>query len=92
MYIIVFTVDGGEYRFWTSGTTLPDDHWIWLATGRPIIYSNWLPTQPDNSGKNEKCLEIRYTSTNKAIMWNDHVCTIAKHVICETLQANCVLS
>ncbi|XP_018561632.1 perlucin-like [Anoplophora glabripennis] len=82
----------GDYRFWTSGTTLPDDHWVWLATGRPIIYANWYPNQPDNAGNNEKCLEIRYTHTNKAMMWNDHVCTAPKYVICESLQANCISS
>ncbi|CAG9824202.1 unnamed protein product [Phaedon cochleariae] len=74
----------GEYYFWTSGTTMPDDHWVWLSTGRPIIFANWFPNQPDDAGKNEKCLEVRYSNHNKALMWNDHVCTEAKHVICET--------
>ncbi|XP_018561629.1 perlucin-like [Anoplophora glabripennis] len=82
----------GEYHFWTSGTTLSDAHWVWLATGRPIIYANWFPTQPDNAGNNEKCLEVRYVPASKTMMWNDHVCTVPKHVICESSQASCVSS
>ncbi|KAG5867131.1 hypothetical protein JTB14_006258 [Gonioctena quinquepunctata] len=74
----------GEYWFWTSGTTMPDDHWVWLSTGKPILFANWFPNQPDNAGGNEKCLEARYKHTNEALMWNDHGCTEKKHVICET--------
>ncbi|XP_023022209.1 C-type lectin mosGCTL-1 [Leptinotarsa decemlineata] len=74
----------GEYWFWTSGTTMPDEHWVWMSTGKPILFANWFENQPDNAGNNEKCLEVRYSHTNKALMWNDHVCTATKHVICET--------
>ncbi|KAG5877305.1 hypothetical protein JTB14_021100 [Gonioctena quinquepunctata] len=72
----------GEYHFWTSGTTMPDDHWVWLSTGRPILFTNWAPNEPDNAGGNEKCLEV-YT-TIEALLWNDHGCTEEKYVICET--------
>ncbi|KAG5867130.1 hypothetical protein JTB14_006257 [Gonioctena quinquepunctata] len=73
----------GDYPFWTSGTTMPDDRWVWLSTGKPIIFTNWSPNQPDNAGGNEKCLEATY-HPNKPFMWNDHGCTVKKYVICET--------
>ncbi|KAJ8940559.1 hypothetical protein NQ318_012958 [Aromia moschata] len=71
---------GTDYRFWTSGTILPDDtNWVWLSTGNPIIYTNWLPKQPDNT-RNDKCLELRYGNN---LMWNDVTCTTSNLVICE---------
>ncbi|XP_018561630.1 perlucin-like [Anoplophora glabripennis] len=79
----------GTYHFWTSGTTLPDAHWVWLSTGRPVLFANWSPNQPDNSGNNESCIEAVYVHTNKALVWNDHVCALPKHVICETLDVKC---
>lgn len=88
--IFFFSVGAGQYFFWTSGTLLPDGHWAWLTVGTPIVYTNWFPKQPDNFANNEKCLEIRYQITNKAIMWNDAPCTAQNYIICETLRANCV--
>ncbi|KAJ8940562.1 hypothetical protein NQ318_012961 [Aromia moschata] len=74
-------IGGTDRRFWTSGTIFPDDtHWVWLTTGKPITYTNWLPKQPDNTGRNEKCLELRYGSN---LMWNDAPWNTANLVICE---------
>ncbi|XP_018561628.1 perlucin [Anoplophora glabripennis] len=82
----------GEYHFWTSGTILPTDHWVWLATGKPIIYTNWAPNEPNNAGGNEKCLEViyDYSDAKQSMMWNDHDCNGPKFVICESSQANCL--
>ncbi|KAJ8940561.1 hypothetical protein NQ318_012960 [Aromia moschata] len=74
-------VGASDRRFWTSGTMLPDNtNWIWMSTGKPITYTNWLPKQPDNAGGNEKCLELRYGNN---LMWSDVVWTTANLVICE---------
>ncbi|XP_074025540.1 C-type lectin mosGCTL-1-like [Leptinotarsa decemlineata] len=70
------------YWFWASGTVLADDHWVWMSTGRPILFTNWIKNQPDNFGNNEKCLEARYSY--ESLMWNDAVCTAARYAICET--------
>lgn len=75
---------GSEYWFWTSGTTLSNNHWVWMNTGRPIVYANWFPNQPDNAGSSEHCLEARYIYTNTDLKWNDNNCEGAQlHFICE---------
>ncbi|XP_018561627.1 perlucin-like [Anoplophora glabripennis] len=83
-----------KYNFWTSGTILPNDHWVWLATGKPIVYTHWLPNEPNNWANIEKCLEAIYQYSDKKremdMMWNDHDCNGPKYVICESSQANCV--
>lgn len=68
---------------------MPGASWIWLGTGRPILFSNWSPGQPDNAGGKESCLEAVYVHTDKAMVWNDHVCDEPKHVICETFNVKC---
>uniref|UniRef100_A0A6P7HEB7 Perlucin-like n=1 Tax=Diabrotica virgifera virgifera TaxID=50390 RepID=A0A6P7HEB7_DIAVI len=73
---------GGEYWFWTSGTTLPNDRWVWMGTGRPIVYANWFPKQPDNAGNNEKCIEVRY-NYNNGLQWNDNNQNANLHALCE---------
>ncbi|XP_050518115.1 perlucin-like [Diabrotica virgifera virgifera] len=77
-----FLGGGAEYWFWTSGTILPDNKWVWMRTGRPILYSNWSPNQPDNAGGNEKCLEVHYHYT-RGLVWNDKNQDDNIHVLCE---------
>ncbi|XP_023311309.1 perlucin-like [Anoplophora glabripennis] len=83
-----------KYNFWTSGTILPDDQWVWLETGKFIEYTNWLPNEPNNWQNIEKCLEAIYeysdTEGDMGMMWNDHDCNGRKYVICESSQRNCL--
>ncbi|XP_072401350.1 perlucin-like [Diabrotica undecimpunctata] len=72
-----------EYRFWSSGSTLADDKWVWMGTGLPIKYFQWMPKQPDNARDNEKCLEIRY-NPHDGILWNDENQNKDLHVVCES--------
>ncbi|XP_050518120.1 perlucin-like [Diabrotica virgifera virgifera] len=60
----------GEYWFWTSGTTLPHDKWVWMSTGRPIVFTNWQKNQPDNWEGKEHTLEVEY-HYGKDLEWND---------------------
>lgn len=81
-----FPVNEKESHFWTSGTSLlPDSKWVWLSTGESVVFHNWLPSQPDNAGNNEKCLEVifnpdKYTN----LIWNDNNCVEQMYTICET--------
>ncbi|XP_028138012.1 perlucin-like [Diabrotica virgifera virgifera] len=76
-----FFGDTDEYRFWTSGTTLAYNKLVWMGTGRPIVYGNWYPGEPNNSGNDEKCIEIAYSK--KGLQWNDVNQIRRRHALCE---------
>ncbi|XP_072389591.1 LOW QUALITY PROTEIN: uncharacterized protein, partial [Diabrotica undecimpunctata] len=40
-------------RLWTSGTSLPYNKWVWMATGNPVVYTNWYPGEPNNQTHQE---------------------------------------
>ena len=47
-------------------------------TGEPLVYSNWAPGEPNNSGGEEDCVEIFDNGK-----WNDKSCGERRLVICE---------
>ncbi|XP_072401332.1 C-type lectin 37Da-like [Diabrotica undecimpunctata] len=71
-----------EYSFWTSGTTLPYSKWVWMGTGRPILYSNWLADQSSSTVKKDTCLGVVY-NYNKGLQWNENNQNTNLHTICE---------
>lgn len=76
-------MSSGDYLFWSSGVkTEPDNHWVWMGTGKPMTYINWLPGQPGNTA-NERYMEIRYVNGNRGMVFNDQIAGQANHVICE---------
>ena len=44
--------------------------WIWQESYEGATYVNWSPSQPDNFGGNEDCVEIFGFSK----LWNDLTC------------------
>ncbi|XP_072387207.1 lectin subunit alpha-like [Diabrotica undecimpunctata] len=68
--------------YWTSGTTLPYDKWVWMATGSPITYSNWHLKNPDNYDGNEAALEVKYFP-GEDLYWNDKNQNHVLLAICE---------
>lgn len=65
---------------------------MWLANGKPIIYANWFPGQPDHSITTEKCIEVRYSPDLGSIKWNDLDCSVSLSVICETSSLESVIT
>ncbi|CAG9834979.1 unnamed protein product [Diabrotica balteata] len=61
----------GWTRLWTSGTSLPYNQWVWMATGNPVVYTNWYPGEPNNQTHQEVCIEVKYSQTEKSLVWND---------------------
>ncbi|CAG9840998.1 unnamed protein product [Diabrotica balteata] len=73
-----------DYWFWTSGTTLAHNKWAWLSTGRPVTYTNWEGTQPDNCNGTEHVLQLKYGKTyGRKLVWNDLNQHELLHVLCE---------
>ncbi|XP_019771829.1 lithostathine-1-like isoform X1 [Dendroctonus ponderosae] len=54
----------------------------WEPTGKPIVYSNYLENQPDNSQGVENCIEL--TSTHGLIGWNDINCGVKRKYACQS--------
>ncbi|XP_043844563.1 pulmonary surfactant-associated protein D-like [Dromiciops gliroides] len=48
------------------------------ATGEPLVYSNWVPGEPNNDRGGENCIEIY--SNGK---WNDTLCEELRLIICQ---------
>ncbi|CAG9834905.1 unnamed protein product [Diabrotica balteata] len=68
--------------YWTSGTTLPYDKWVWMATGSPVIYTHWFTNRPDNSGGNKNALEVQLYP-GKGLYWTNSNQNDTKRAICE---------
>ncbi|KAJ8942132.1 hypothetical protein NQ314_010149 [Rhamnusium bicolor] len=80
-YLIILGVSNDH--FWTSGLRLPNGtQWIWMSTGRPMVYTNWSPGEPEDAKDyDEKCVELRMTDGK--LKWNDVNCTRQLYFICE---------
>ncbi|XP_028129359.1 C-type lectin mannose-binding isoform-like [Diabrotica virgifera virgifera] len=71
---------GLDNSIWISGNRRLDKvKWFWLAV-EPIIYTNFLPGEPNNSGGNEECLTVVYSGRPG---WNDIACSSKFYPLCE---------
>ncbi|XP_054083469.1 C-type lectin 37Db-like [Zeugodacus cucurbitae] len=74
----------GKY-FWISGNDLADEgKFVSLTTGRAMIYSKFLPGQPDNY-RDEDCLHLK--AFNNVFYMNDQLCSDNGYPICEMRSA-----
>ncbi|XP_034481114.1 nucleomorphin isoform X1 [Drosophila innubila] len=77
----------GHEHFWISGTDLADEgNYFWMATGRPITFTNWNAGEPNNfryeNGEEENCLEL-WNRDGKGLKWNDSPCSFETYFVCE---------
>ena len=49
-----------------------DSDWLPNISGKQAIYTNWLPTQPDNWQGNEDCATLKDLASRQ---WNDSPCS-----------------
>ncbi|CAG9859690.1 unnamed protein product [Phyllotreta striolata] len=69
-------------RYWSSGTNLVDGkNWVWLSAVKPVVYTDWLPGQPDSAA--EHCIELQLQK-NKGLQWNNYNCDVQQNFICES--------
>ena len=70
-YIHFFPAIGSDCPYiFTSGRKESNGTWTWAATGKPFGYTDWGPTQPDNSRGVEDVMEIR--NIDEKHYWNDN--------------------
>ncbi|KAK0069358.1 neurocan core protein, partial [Biomphalaria pfeifferi] len=56
-----------------------ENYFVWSSDNSSFLNSTWSPSQPNNSGENDDCVEIwsfeKYT--------NDAPCTFLSHHLCQ---------
>uniref|UniRef100_A0A8D8YIB8 Brevican core protein n=1 Tax=Cacopsylla melanoneura TaxID=428564 RepID=A0A8D8YIB8_9HEMI len=77
----------GHEHFWMSGTDQAEEGtFFWMATGRPITFTNWNAGEPNNfryeNGEEEHCLEL-WNRDGKGMKWNDSPCSFETYFVCE---------
>ncbi|XP_076249936.1 salivary C-type lectin 1-like isoform X2 [Rhynchophorus ferrugineus] len=78
--------------YWLSGTNLGNGEFYWASTGTAVIYSKWLPNQPDNAKlqdndfKGENCIQWGIYNRSENAAWNDLGCFHKLRYICEEHQ------
>lgn len=77
--------------FWIGGTDIAKEgKFVWMASGEPFSYTNWLPNQPDNNYFDvaENCVDL-WPMARNTLEWNDAPCNYPKFFICEDQPKNC---
>ncbi|XP_030760682.1 perlucin-like protein [Sitophilus oryzae] len=82
--------NGFKGGYWLSATNLGNGNYYWASSGSAVIYSNWLPNQPDNAKlaenkyKGENCIQWGiYNSNPEPSGWNDMHCNYKIRYICQ---------
>ncbi|XP_065368714.1 perlucin-like protein [Calliphora vicina] len=69
-----------RFAFWLGATELGHNgRWSWINTGRPLLYTNWAASEPNNGINKEHCLQL--LSDGK---WNDYDCDSRHRVVCQS--------
>ncbi|XP_055865612.1 C-type lectin lectoxin-Lio2-like [Biomphalaria glabrata] len=63
-----------------------ESNFIWSSDNSSFLNSTWMLSQPDDSGKNEDCVEIRTDRESKYT--NDNQCTVRSHHLCQIAITN----
>ena len=72
----------GPGEFWLDLSDVAAEGTFVSADGRAPNFASWGPSQPDNAGGAENCVEL-ITTDPAAPYWNDLPCDLARGVICE---------
>lgn len=70
--------------YWTSGTDQAEEgKFVWMSSGKPVIFSRWATNEPNNIDSVEHCMTIWKFSDK--ILWNDYICSHPLYYICEDI-------
>ena len=83
------TNPSGEKKFWIGLTDLAHEgSWVWLSSGKPAEYTNWLGNNPDNAGKSEHFAHMVNSTYSRR--WNDCAnddgigfCSLGSFALCQ---------
>ncbi|CAG9840997.1 unnamed protein product [Diabrotica balteata] len=74
---------GGNYRFWSSGIRMDTGDFIWMRTGHPVDFINWL--EPLNLGQEllyPYGVELIYGNRD-GLKWNVEIIDTERYALCE---------
>ncbi|KAG4079873.1 hypothetical protein HA402_015004 [Bradysia odoriphaga] len=73
----------GANRVWIGGNDLGEiHHWYWQSTGLPIKFFHWANGEPNNNGRNGRCIILEYFGN---LQWNDWECYYEANFLCEEI-------
>ncbi|XP_039444675.2 perlucin-like [Culex pipiens pallens] len=75
--------------YWIAATNIGrNGSYVWITDNTPVIYTNFLPQQPDNYGGDEHCIEVGHGGIGTT-QWNDRQCEKKSRYICELKNGGC---
>ena len=58
--------------------------WRWIVDNTNLTFSNWLPSQPDQSSQQCVIVVLPNNDGDAPGLWRDATCKYKGHAICET--------
>ncbi|XP_048240318.1 perlucin-like [Haliotis rufescens] len=79
-YLKVFGDIGANMQTWIGGSDVEiEGIWKWASSGERVTYTNWAPTEPDETGD---CMVI-WPAGGYNYRWADYPCHSLAKFICE---------
>lgn len=84
--IVNFVKGGAINGTWIGGERCYGCHseFVWITSGKPVAYSDFLDGEPDNSDGNENCLQLILRDSTGIYGWNDYRCDALLEFACQT--------
>jgi len=73
-----------QWEHWLGGTRKSGETWQWSDL-TPFSYTNWRPTEPNNSEGKENCIEFQGSN----LQWNDISCNFKARFVCKMTSDGC---
>lgn len=84
IYEALVDIFSGTYNpglFWIGASDLANEgQWLWLPSKAKVSYSNWAPSEPDNSNYYQHCALL---DIHRDYKWGDDNCEENRNFICE---------
>ena len=65
----------GSSFVWLSSARVQEETVLWGSGKKDSTYTNWYSREPNNSGRDENCLELFGGVHESRYLWNDVACS-----------------
>ncbi|AWP01843.1 Lectin isoform 8 [Scophthalmus maximus] len=70
---------GENEEVWIGGSDCQQEFVFFWIDGASFKFTNWCPKEPDNSGKNQHCIQFNYGAEG---CWDDVGCSSSRPSVC----------